>query len=132
MPALKSVESVFAEAECSCARCGKRIDHTHLDQIEFFVRTRKPAPGVVHMELQVRQSGHIAVSLIERILRKQIHEDGIEFYARNVGYAEEMGRHKVAPAAHADHRGFVDTGKPIRETYQIVLQERDRISRAIV
>src|SRR5260370_14564449 len=125
MPTLESVEPVFAQAEGTSASCWPCIDHAHLHEIEFFVCACEPATGIIDMEFQIWYSCHIAEVLIERILRKEIDENGIELHSCDVGHPKKVSRHKVSTAANSNDGRFVDTWKAVCQTGQGVLQEPD-------
>ena len=67
VPAFESVEAVFAEAECSGTGGCPGVDHTHLNEVEFFGCAGEPAASVVDVKLEIRDAGNVAEVSIEGV-----------------------------------------------------------------
>ena len=75
-PALYGVQPVFGQRERARARRGKRVDHAHLDEIEFLLRPREPAFSLVDKQTDARQPGDAGVGPQLARIGQKIDEDG--------------------------------------------------------
>ena len=123
LPTLDRIEPVLREREGAGTSGGPCVDHAHLDQVEFLLCPREPAPAVVDDEAHSRQVGDAGIAAQLGRIREEVDEDGIELDAGNVAEAKQIGRQHVTPAADTDDSGAPAVAGVVGEIGDVVAQE---------
>src|SRR5882724_3626073 len=103
LPAVHRVQWVRGNRERS-GRCPcPAVDHTHLNKIELFVASCKPAARVIDSE---PQPGNLpGAAKVAVVVSEQAHENGVVVYARNISEPENACGQEISTAANSDDGG---------------------------
>ena len=129
LPALDGIEPVLREREGAGAGGRPGVDHAHLDQVEFLLGPREPAPAVVDHEAHARKVGDAGISPQLGRVREEVDEDRIELDAGDVAESEQMGRQHIASAADPDDGGAPAVAGVVGEIGDVVAQEIEMTGR---